>query len=405
MSYVVFENEGVIDERSIRTFGVSAKETENPIGFFGTGLKYAIAIILRHGLEIEMISDGNRFVFRKAELNIRGKPFEIVTMNEVEMPFTTKLGQNWQLWQAFRELYCNCLDENGTISVSDIKPTASAGKTIFFVKGQPFVDLYMRKELIVLQLPDNMKISGGDKVEVFNTPSQAVYYRKIKVMDLPKPGMFTYNIVESTELTEDRTLKYPSSAMQTVTLSIAEMRNKNHIRAALLAKEDKFEHDFSYSCLAYYDHRVSTEFFETLEKEFKLNSDHLNKTARDIHKARQNIQAVKNYEQDPMTEIEEKQLARASGICKSIWPDFEDYKILVVKTLGVETMALADHNQNTMVVSKAAFFMGTKYLMSTLLEEFTHLKTGHRDCTRALQTHLFDTICSVIESHVIKEPI
>lgn len=35
MSYVVFENAGEIDARSIKTFGVSVKEGENPIGLKG----------------------------------------------------------------------------------------------------------------------------------------------------------------------------------------------------------------------------------------------------------------------------------------------------------------------------------------------------------------------------------
>ena len=36
---IVFENPGEIDVAAISTFGVSVKETDNPIGFFGTGLK------------------------------------------------------------------------------------------------------------------------------------------------------------------------------------------------------------------------------------------------------------------------------------------------------------------------------------------------------------------------------
>ena len=46
---IVFENPGEIDIRSISTFGVSVKEGDNPIGFFGTGLKYAIVVLLRTG--------------------------------------------------------------------------------------------------------------------------------------------------------------------------------------------------------------------------------------------------------------------------------------------------------------------------------------------------------------------
>ena len=49
---VVFENTGEIDILSISSFGVSVKEGDSPIGFFGTGLKYAIAVLLRHNQKI-----------------------------------------------------------------------------------------------------------------------------------------------------------------------------------------------------------------------------------------------------------------------------------------------------------------------------------------------------------------
>lgn len=46
---IIFRNAGTIDPKSITTFGVSSKENPGAIGFFGTGLKYALAILLRHG--------------------------------------------------------------------------------------------------------------------------------------------------------------------------------------------------------------------------------------------------------------------------------------------------------------------------------------------------------------------
>lgn len=39
---VAFRNKGVIDPKSITTFGVSSKEGEGAIGFFGTGLKLSL---------------------------------------------------------------------------------------------------------------------------------------------------------------------------------------------------------------------------------------------------------------------------------------------------------------------------------------------------------------------------
>ena len=46
---------GLIDLHGITTFGVCAKpEAENPIGYFGTGLKYALAFFLGEGLKLEL---------------------------------------------------------------------------------------------------------------------------------------------------------------------------------------------------------------------------------------------------------------------------------------------------------------------------------------------------------------
>ena len=44
---VSFITPGQIDLENVFTFGISAKESDNPIGFFGTGLKFAIATLLR----------------------------------------------------------------------------------------------------------------------------------------------------------------------------------------------------------------------------------------------------------------------------------------------------------------------------------------------------------------------
>ena len=40
------------ESRAIRTLGVSVKVGDSPIGYFGTGLKFALATILRKGGEI-----------------------------------------------------------------------------------------------------------------------------------------------------------------------------------------------------------------------------------------------------------------------------------------------------------------------------------------------------------------
>lgn len=403
MKSIVFENKGVIDLLAIRTFGVSAKEGENPIGFFGTGLKYALAILLREGCRVELIADGQSYSFTKRDFEMRGKTFSGIFMNDEQLPFTTELGKNWELWQAFREIYCNCIDESGEIYESNKLPE-STGKTVFRVFGDAFNKVYHEREKIILNIPDRLQIGSGE-VEVYNVQSRSVFYRGIRVFDLPYQSLFTYNISKTTELTEDRTVKYPHSMLGTVALGIAALEDKNHIRAALTAPEGVLEHELDYSDLNYYSHKASEEFFEVLASEYKANNDKLNLSAKAVHIKRMNKAASKHYEPAELSPVEQLQLDRACGVIKRVWPDFADYPIMVVKNLGQETMAIADQNDKVMVVSKRTFAFGTKFLTSTLIEEFFHLKTGYGDHTRHLQTYLFDSICTIIENHVTQEPL
>ncbi|HEX4610447.1 MAG TPA: hypothetical protein VH092_19815, partial [Urbifossiella sp.] len=44
--YLVFSNPGAIDINLVKLLGVSVKDSDNAIGFFGTGMKYALACTL-----------------------------------------------------------------------------------------------------------------------------------------------------------------------------------------------------------------------------------------------------------------------------------------------------------------------------------------------------------------------
>ena len=59
MTYVIFENPGTLDPRALTIMGLNAKENTNPIGYFGTGFKYGVAIALRDNCNV-LIQDGMR---------------------------------------------------------------------------------------------------------------------------------------------------------------------------------------------------------------------------------------------------------------------------------------------------------------------------------------------------------
>lgn len=402
--WILFENEGEIDLRAITTFGISAKLNDNPIGFFGTGLKYALSILVRTGHEVELHVGTSRHTFGKKTVDMRGKEFEVITMDGEELPFATHLGTNWQVWQAFREMYCNCLDEKGTVSIGNSAAWGRPGKTVFAVKGREFMEAYYQRNEIVLRLPKELLLVDGE-VQVYNRPSKYIYYRGVRVWEHTKESMFTYNATMQCDLTEDRTLKYPGIVQYRLELAVARMKDKGAIRRALFADDTAEEHSFSFGLVAHYESEVSQEFWEVVADAHARNEDGINRHAIDYFVKRMRKQSLKSYNEIQLTQVQRDQLARAVKICTMVFDDFGDYKVMVVGDLGQSTMALADSKINTMVLSKQCFVKGTKYLVSTMIEEYIHLKTGLDDCSRSMQNYLVDMIGDLIEAHLLKEPI
>lgn len=408
MMCVVFRNNGVLDPRSIKTFGVSVKLGNNPIGYFGTGLKYAIAILLRTKHEVVIQSGGHTYVFKSKIVEVRGKDFEVITMNGEELPFTTELGKNWELWQAFRELYCNAIDEGGSVFLEDENDLRSVypkeNETQVIVIGRDFAKLYHERDSIVLNLPVEIMCGSGD-VELYRKRSDFAYYRGIRVGQFPRPAILTYNIKSELELTEDRTVKHSHLINYRNAIAVAGLKDKDLIREILTCDKSFYERDLDFSSLHAWSEKVSDEFDEVIKKEFDFNNDFLNLSAKNYYIKKKNKSASKNYERAELTTVEKQQLERCKKVLNKVYRDFSDYEIMIVKNLGQSTMALADMGNRTMVISQASFYLGTKFLLSTMIEEYFHLKTGHYDCSRELQTYLFDSICSMIENHVIREPI
>jgi hypothetical protein len=403
--FVIFQNSGEIDPATIKTFGVSVKEGENPIGYFGTGLKYALAILTRLNHEVVIYSGETVYKIDKKVKEVRGKEFYVITINGEELPYTTELGKNWKAWQAFREIYCNCIDEKGSAWESSKLPVPQKGFTKIVIKGKDLYDCYLSRQEIVIDVSKDLLLKSRPGIEIYNTPSKFIYYRGVRVHELLKKAMFTYNVIEETELTEDRTLLNYHRVENRLALHIASMESKEYVRKILNSGNDYFERFLSFDWLDWNEEFVSNSFMDVLEEEFNSNNDATSKTALKYFRKRRDKDALKNYSTSELTPVEGMALERCIQVCSRMYPDFKDYEILVVGTLGSSTMALADMEKKAIIISKDCFRLGKKFLLSTLLEEYMHLKTGFGDHTRQLQTYLFDTISTLIEEHILKEPV
>lgn len=233
---IYLKNAGEIDIEVIKTMGVHVKENDNSIGFFGTGLKYAIAIFLREKIDFKLFIGVNQFEFFTETKTIRGKEFEFCKMSGIDvldLGFTTELGKNWELWQAYREIHSNTLDENGEISSEKLIP--EAGTTLFQIDCEEdclntFLDA--NKEILLY--------SNGN-VEIYLGESDKIYYKGIRAKDLNKNSIYTYNILTDCELTEDRALSYDFQVEREIVNAIGECDNTDVINNIITCSNDTYE--------------------------------------------------------------------------------------------------------------------------------------------------------------------
>ena len=358
MSCVVFKNDGEIDLRLISTFGCSVKETDNPIGFFGTGLKYAIAVLLRTGHEIEIHIGLRRFTIGSRAEEIRGKSFDLVFAKEqngstIELGFTTELGKNWEVWMAYRELHCNAKDEKaGAIeSISEFKPD-ERGKTRIYVTGNALFQVHQDRRDYILDAPADFMIG---KTEVINKPSKSIFYKGIRVMDLKASALFTYNLKSDITLTEDRTVRDSNDVRFLLSRDVLGYGEKRFLEKILTAKAESYESSFDFHGGGT---EPSAEFFATVDSLQRSELMKVNSSALRLWKEK--CKGVLNPRRINPTSVQFEMLQKAIEFCEKAGFELKgQYPIFIVETLGGDgVMAACDTEGKQIFLTREIFDSG-----------------------------------------------
>ena len=380
---VTFANRGALDICAIKTFGMSAK-ADGAIGFFGTGLKYAIAICLREGQEIEIEINGDLHSFDTICKELRGSTFQIVRMDGEEIGFTTELGKTWELWQAFRELYCNAQDEGGETGI-DIG--TDGADTIVRVTGHKMAEIFNTKRHFIL---DGHPLHTGQSADAYPKKAGAIFFQRIKVLEPQKPTLADYNIKSKIVLTEDRTAKFAYQASDAIAEMIATSERPDFIHANLTCGDGWFEASLNYSDVFT---TPSAAFLDCAEDLLRTKAPDLNRTVRSLVEQHRGCQS--NLSPVPLTAVQTEMLKRATEFNIEMGYPVGEYPIVVTDDLGRGVLGQA--KDRTIYIATKTFDMGTKMLAGTLLEEFLHLRYGYQDESREMQNFLFDRLMSAGE--------
>jgi hypothetical protein len=386
---IFFSNPGKIDLRCITTMGVNVKaDGSNPIGYFGTGLKYALAVCLRHDLAVTIWIGDKTYNVVKSKDSIRGKEFEFISLyclqslTTTDLPFTTELGKNWSLENAYRELWSNCMDEKGT--VSNRNPAITDDSTTIMVQGEAFDYVHANRDSFILS-SDLSPIFKHAIGEIYPFSSSRVFYKGIAAFKLPRPSAYTYNITKQMDLTEDRTL-YSWTVERAVEDIIIQSNHKGIIKTALVG-EDQWEKrlDFAY---AY----KNDDFLGHLSGLVKASSGNMGAELVKVFYA--TTAAVPEYIECELSDDDRASLKWAITKCKTCGFPVDMYPIKVSNFIGEGFDGLAADGK---IWLHSRIFSDKTYLIAVLLEEYCHLRYEVKDETRAMQNRVFTMLASLVE--------
>lgn len=357
---VYFCNMGEMDHRSFKVFGLHAKESNDAFGMFGTGLKYAIAILVRLGKTIHIKSGDVEYNIRGVEEDFRGQKVQMIYANDDHLGFTTHLGSHWELWQAYRELASNAYDEGGVVT----RDKAEADQFTTVVSAD--IGEVRHEDVFLGEKPNH----------------NYVYCKGVRVYDLKTPSYFPVIMPDGTDLTEDRTVRYNFRIQEVALNNLILCHNERKVHDCLTS--DNFEmRECSPTWLSDIEPGPSFKKVITLlTKESRLHST----TLKILSEKYADKEVYDGQAFDP-SDRQKETVEWAKAIATDAGYSIDDFPIVYKTDLTAGTLAQAKDNE--IILTDRLLNQDRYIVLHALIEEWAHLKHGYKDLERDFQTWIF----------------
>jgi len=152
-------------------------------------------------------------------------------------------------------------------------------------------------------------------------------------------------------------------------------------------------HDFA-------EHSVDLDWSYQPSKVFlNLVSDLARDTSRTLNLSALRVLSKHSTPPEPieadLLEMELDALKKGIEFCNRLKYTVDEFRIIVVESLGPNTLGKADVEKRHIFLSRRAILMGDLTLAATLIEEWAHIKHGFKDCERDFQNWLFEQVTRI----------
>jgi len=422
MKYLKIKNNGVIDEKSLYLLGASTKRNDSTkIGMFGSGNKYALAFLLRNDFELSIYAGTEKISISYEVEKLGIQDFKSIVVNGRNTGITTDFGKDWELWQAIREIYCNAIDEGGQTMeyVHEVSPKEN--ETHFYISTRPEISNFFA----------NYDSYFGDQKEILfenkhgkilkkHDENANLYRRGVKCLNTNKNSIFDYDF-PNIDIDENRLVKYSWKVDESIWRLIYSCTNKELIKLILFNQSDELlEKSISeWSDLS--ASNVSDEFKEVLSEmkicnrsmggylseeerlQFTLLPNKIFNSIRgllDNNNLGDRFKTIGSvlYREFYPGSLHLSNLEKA----KEFFKDCEYQEpILNEINFGIfdseKTLAMADIENNFMILSKRVLEMGVQDIVNAIIEEHIHLKYKCHDETREMQNAFIEEMILILK--------
>lgn len=428
--YILIQNDGEIETNSFELIGASTKRDEKgKIGFFGSGLKYSIAYMMRKGIEFRVFSGLEELKFTTIPEALKDKSFDRICINGRPTSYTVTMGPTWTKdWFVLREIYCNALDEGSCTLVKNITEIRAAeGKTRIYVELTPELDevarnwdryfadertpLFVSEEVYSCYLGHE---DGGhdQKITVYPKSEGVLYRRGIRVYQSDR-FLYDYNFT-NVNINEDRTAKNPDGIRFGIVNMIAAFVDENYIKSVLRSSQDDIRHEEYYALGTDINEPVSERWVEFSRENMLVVKEIAARFNEIINASTKEVFLIpsafarKIKQHQPEVSIagmggivgkhsfsEVDKTPKMNFLLKEVLKSLEDmgyhvpFQIIVAEFDNDAVLGQADIPNKKIYLAAQTFDKGRREIAMTLMEETEHIKSGETDETREFQNHIF----------------
>lgn len=431
--YILIQNEGEIESNSFELIGASTKRGEKgKIGFFGSGLKYSIAYMMRNGIGFRIFSGEREVVLSTVPEQLKEKSFDRICIDGKPTSYTTTMGPTWtEDWYVLREIYCNALDESDCQLIKETENVNSVeGKTRIYIELTDKLRIVMdnwdkyfsmdREPLFVEEDVYTTYLGSGDgigvnrqAVSVYSRRGGSLFRRGIQIYKSDK-YLFDYG-VQYADINEDRTARHANAFNYAIASLMARFPSEHYIKSVLRTSEAEMQ-SFEYYSIMYtsIESSFSDKWVAFSNENLLVVKEVAGKYIDQIQKSKMEVFYLPlHFAREMKKEIpdvviigmgkaignvsmcEVGKTTKMEFLLKEVISALAEMKYQI--NYNIEVVAFNDENQlgyadvknKVIYLADRLFDMGRREIAMTLMEEQEHIYSNKGDETREFQTHIF----------------